>query len=321
MELRKQPTLDMLSEQRNDRLQQGIAGRAEVRSTGGCFGAAARVHRQTRLTQGSGGNVMATFHVIAGASEIPEHPAIRKIGIDDLRQALEKGWDDFAAFPSQALFIVLIYPIVGFVLLQLALGNATLPLVFPLVAGFALVGPLAAVGLYELSRRRELGLDTHWTHVFDVLKSPSIFAIAALGVVLLILFSAWIMSAHSIYMALMGPYPPDSVFAFLNDVLTTDRGWLLILIGNAVGFVFASIALAIGAISFPMLVDRDVGAAAAVWTSIRTVLANPMAMAAWGFVVGSLLLLGSLPFFIGLAVVMPLLGHASWHLYRSVVVR
>ncbi len=264
---------------------------------------------------------MATFHVIAGASDTPENPAIRKIGFGDLKQALAKGWQDFAAFPSQALFIILIYPIVGFVLLQLALGNATLPLIFPLVAGFALVGPLAAVGLYELSRRRELGLDTHWTHAFDVLKSPSIFAIAALGIVLLILFSAWMISAHAIYMALMGPYAPDSALSFLNDVLTTERGWMLIVIGNAVGFLFAAIVLAIGAISFPMLVDRDVGAAAAVWTSIRTVIANPITMSAWGFIVGSLLLLGSLPFFIGLAVAMPLLGHASWHLYRRVVGR
>jgi len=264
---------------------------------------------------------MATFHVIAGASETPENPTIRKIGLGDLRQALVKGWQDFAAFPSQALFIVLIYPIVGFILLQLAIGNATLPLIFPLIAGFALVGPLAAVGLYELSRRREMGLDTRWTHAFDVLKSPSIFAIAALGIVLLILFSIWMMSAQSIYMALMGPYPPDSIQSFVRDVLTTEAGWILILAGNAVGFLFATLALTIGAISFPMLVDRDVGAAAAVWTSIRVVLANPVTMAIWGFIVGSLLLLGSLPFFIGLAVVMPLLGHASWHLYRRVVGR
>ncbi|MBY0531059.1 MAG: DUF2189 domain-containing protein [Xanthobacteraceae bacterium] len=264
---------------------------------------------------------MATFHVIAGASETPKNPAIRKIGLGDLRQALVKGWDDFAAFPSQALFIILIYPIVGFVLLQLAIGNATLPLIFPLIAGFALVGPLAAVGLYELSRRRELGLDTHWTHAFDVLRNPSIFAIAALGIVLLILFSAWMVSAHAIYMALMGPYAPDSIQSFLHEVLTTRAGWMLIAIGNAVGFVFAVVVLAIGAISFPMLVDRDVGAAAAVWTSIRTVIANPVTMAIWGFIVGSLLLLGSLPFFVGLAVVMPLLGHASWHLYRRAVAR
>lgn len=264
---------------------------------------------------------MATFHVIAGASETPENPSIRKIGVGDLRQALRKGWNDFAAFPSQALFIVLIYPIIGFVLLQLALGNATLPLIFPLVAGFALVGPLAAVGLYELSRRREMGLDTRWTHAFDVLRSPSIFAIAALGIVLLILFTAWMMLAQSIYLAFMGPYAPDSMQSFLHDVLTTEAGWMLIVVGNAVGFLFAVAALAIGAISFPMLVDRDIGAAAAVLTSIRAVIANPVTMGIWGFIVGSLLLLGSLPFFIGLAVVMPLLGHASWHLYRRVVGR
>ena len=264
---------------------------------------------------------MATFHIIAGASETPESPTIRKIGIGDLRQALVKGWQDFAAYPSQALFIVLIYPIVGFVLLQLTIGNATLPLIFPLVAGFALVGPLAAVGLYELSRRREMGLDTQWTHAFDALKNPSIFAIAALGIVLLILFSVWMMSAQSIYMVFMGPYAPDSIQSFLREVLTTDAGWMLIAVGNAVGFVFAAIVLAIGAISFPMLVDRDVGAAAAVWTSIRAVIANPITMGVWGFIVGALLLLGSLPFFVGLAVVMPLLGHASWHLYRRVVGR
>jgi uncharacterized membrane protein len=264
---------------------------------------------------------MATFHVIAGASETPQNPTIRKIGVGDLTQALIRGWGDFAAFPSQALFVVLIYPIIGFVLFQLAIGNATLPLIFPLVAGFALVGPLAAVGLYELSRRRELGLDTHWTHAFDVLRRPSIFAIAALGVVLLILFTAWMISAQSIYLALMGPYAPDSADSFLREVLTTDNGWMLIALGNAVGFLFAAVVLTIGAISFPMLVDRDVGAAAAVWTSIRTVIANPLTMAIWGFIVGSLLLLGSLPFFIGLAVVMPLLGHASWHLYRRVVGR
>lgn len=264
---------------------------------------------------------MATFHVISGASETPEHPTVRKIGIGDLKQALVKGWQDFAAFPSQAIFIVLIYPIVGFILGRLAIGTATLPLLFPLVAGFALVGPFAAVGLYELSRRRELGLDTHWTHVFDVLRSPSIFAIGALGIVLMILFIAWMLTAQSIYQALFGPYAPESILGFLREVLTTETGWMLILIGNAVGFVFAAVVLTIGAISFPMLVDRDVGAAVAVQTSIRTVLANPVTMAVWGFIVGTLLLLGSLPFFVGLAVVMPLLGHASWHLYRRAVGR
>ena len=264
---------------------------------------------------------MATFHVITGASDTPAHPAIRKIGIGDLKQALIKGWDDFAAYPSQAIFIVLIYPIVGFVLGRLAIGSATLPLLFPLIAGFALVGPIAAVGLYELSRRRELGLESSWTHAFDVLKSPSIYAIAALGILLMIIFFAWMAAAQSIYQSLFGPYAPDSILGFLSEVLTTTAGWQLILIGNAVGFLFAALVLVIGAISFPMLVDRDVGAGVAVITSVRTVLANPVTMAIWGFIVGALLIIGSLPFFAGLAVVMPLLGHASWHLYRRAVAR
>jgi uncharacterized membrane protein len=264
---------------------------------------------------------MATFHVITGASDTPAHPAIRKIGIGDLKQALIKGWDDFAAYPSQAIFIVLIYPIVGFILGRLAIGSATLPLLFPLIAGFALVGPIAAVGLYELSRRRELGLESSWTHAFDVLKSPSIYAIAALGILLMIIFFAWMAAAQSIYQSLFGPYAPDSILGFLSEVLTTTAGWQLILIGNAVGFLFAALVLVIGAISFPMLVDRDVGAGVAVITSARTVLANPVTMAVWGFIVGTLLIIGSLPFFAGLAVVMPLLGHASWHLYRRAVAR
>jgi uncharacterized membrane protein len=264
---------------------------------------------------------MATFHVITGASDTPAHPAIRKIGIGDLKQALIKGWDDFAAYPSQAIFIVLIYPIVGFILGRLAIGSATLPLLFPLIAGFALVGPIAAVGLYELSRRRELGLESSWTHAFDVLKSPSIFAIAALGILLMIIFLAWMAAAQAIYQSLFGPYAPDSILGFLTEVLTTTAGWQLILIGNAVGFLFAALVLVIGAISFPMLVDRDVGAGVAVITSVRTVLANPVTMAVWGFIVGTLLIIGSLPFFAGLAVVMPLLGHASWHLYRRAVAR
>lgn len=262
---------------------------------------------------------MANFHVITGASDTPAHPAIRKLTFDDLRDALARGWDDFAAFPSQAIFIILIYPIVGFLLGRAAVGNAVLPLLFPLMAGFALLGPIAAVGLYELSRRREAGLDSTWTHAFDVLKKPSIFAIAALGVTLMILFVAWLTAAQSIYQALFGPYAPESIGGFLSEVLNTSAGWQLILIGNFVGFLFALVVLTISAISLPMLVDRDVGAGAAVWTSIRTVAANPVVMAAWGVIVAVLLALGSLPFFAGLAIVLPLLGHATWHLYRKAV--
>jgi uncharacterized membrane protein len=264
---------------------------------------------------------MATFHVIAGASARPAHPAIRKIGVADLKEALRQGWNDFAEIPTHAIFVCLIYPIIGFALGRLAVGYAVLPLLFPLIAGFALVGPLAAVGLYELSRRREAGLDSSWWHVFDVLKSPSIGAIAALGIILMIIFLCWLYTAQAIYQSLFGLNAPDSAKQFLHEIMNTSQGWWLIVLGNAAGFLFALVTLVISAISFPLLLDRDVGAWVAVETSVRAAWKNPVTMAIWGIIVAALLVIGSLPFFIGLAVVMPVLGHATWHLYRHVVER
>jgi uncharacterized membrane protein len=262
---------------------------------------------------------MAHMHVIAGGSEGLARPAIRKIGVEDIRHALLRGVEDFMAKPSHMMFVCVIYPLVGFFLGALTLGYNALPLLFPLAAGFALIGPLAAVGLYEISRRRERGLASTWHHALDVLRSPAIGSIAALGVVLMVIFFAWLATAQAIYQSLFGVLPPQSLAAFLHDVFTTEAGWMLILLGNAAGFLFAVLVLAISVVSFPLLLDRDIGAAAAIMTSLRAVAANPVIMAAWGLIVAALLLLGSLPAFVGLAVTVPVLGHATWHLYRRVV--
>ncbi|MBV8754974.1 MAG: DUF2189 domain-containing protein [Hyphomicrobiales bacterium] len=262
---------------------------------------------------------MAMSHVITGAGEGPAHLAVRTVSFADLKAALAKGVDDFSAMPSHALFLCIIYPIAGLVLGRLAIGYDVLPLLFPLMAGFALVGPFAAIGLYEMSRRREQGLDISWRHVFDVRHRPTFAAIVTLGVLLMAIFLVWIAVAQAIYIATFGYLPAASIPDFFQRVLTTPEGWTLIVVGNAVGFLFAVLVLSISVVSFPLLIDRDVGAAGAIVTSWRVVLANPVTMAAWGFIVAVLLVLGSIPLLFGLAVVMPVLGHATWHLYRRAV--
>jgi uncharacterized membrane protein len=262
---------------------------------------------------------MAYSHVLLGAETSSTHVTVRHISVKDLGSALRDGLADFNAMPTHAIFLCLVYPIIGLVAARLAFGYSVLPLIYPLATGFALVGPFAALGLYELSRRREMGLDVSVARSFDVLRSSSIGAIIALGFLLLVVFGIWLAVANAIYVATFGYAEPASLIQFTGDVLTTREGWTLIALGNGVGLLFAALVLTIGAVSFPLLVDRDVGAAVALMTSIQVVLKNPVTMAVWGLMVAGLLLIGSLPFFLGLTVVVPVLGHATWHLYRRAV--
>jgi uncharacterized membrane protein len=262
---------------------------------------------------------MTNAHILVGASANPAQPVVRRISPSDLYQALAHGIDDFTAMPSHAVFLCVIYPLLGIFLIALTFGSALLPLAFPIAAGFALVGPLAAIGLYELSRRREAGLDSSSSHALDVLHSPSLGAIVALGVLLMAIFLIWLAVADAIYIANFGYGSPASLHQFVSDVVNTRAGWNLIIVGTGVGFLFAVVALTISVISFPLLLDRDVGAAVALATSIRVVAENPVTMALWGLIVAALLVIGSIPFFLGLTVVMPVLGHATWHLYRRAV--
>src|SRR5215471_15851879 len=262
---------------------------------------------------------MPNLHVLTGAGESPAYPIVRKIGFADLKDAVAKGIGDFWAVPTHVIFLAIIYPLVGLFLARMAFGLGVVPLLYPLAAGYALIGPFAAIGLYEMSRQREQGVDVNWKHAFGVLRSPSLDAIAALGMVLMIVFLIWLVVAESLFQSLFGYGSPESIRRFVSEVLTTSAGWTLIIAGNAIGFLFAAFVLTIGVVSFPLLLDRDVGAVVAAQTSVRAVLRNPLMIAAWGLFVAAALVIGSLPFFVGLAVVMPVLAHASWHLYRKVV--
>jgi uncharacterized membrane protein len=259
------------------------------------------------------------LHVITGAGESRADPVVRKIGFADLKDAVAKGIDDFWAMPTHVIFLAIIYPLVGLILARMTFGYDLMPLLFPLAAGFALIGPFAAIGLYEMSRQREQGVDVKLEHVLGVLRCPSLDGIAALGTILMIVFLIWLATAQLLYQSLFGSGSPESIGQFFSDILTTSEGWILIIAGNGIGFLFAVFVLTISVVSFPLLLDRDVGAIVAMRTSVRAVLRNPLMMAAWGLFVAVALVIGSLPLFVGLAVVMPVLAHSTWHLYRKVV--
>ncbi len=263
---------------------------------------------------------MAHTDIILPAEPATTLPAVRSISPRDLLDVLAKGVDDFRAMPTHVIFLSLIYPVAGLAIARWTFGYDIVPMLYPLIAGFALIGPFAAVGLYELSRRRELGLDTSWKHAFDIVHSPSLWSILALGLLLLAIFGVWLAVAHGLYVAHFGEDErPIPLAEFANRILATPQGYSLIVTGNAVGFLFALAAFALSAVSFPLLLDRNVGMPAAIVTSLKAILKNPFTMALWGVIVALGLALGSLPFLFGLAVVMPILGHASWHLYRKVV--
>lgn len=248
-------------------------------------------------------------------------PVVRRIGLADLRDSLVQGARDFEACRTDVIFLCLIYPVAGLIMARIAFDYGLLPLIFPLISGFALIAPLFGVGLYEISRRRERGVETSWTDVFGVLRSPALGSIAVLGSLLLALFALWLFAANLLYTVTLGPDAPVSALAFARDAVTTPAGWTMITVGVGLGFLFALAVLVISVVSFPLLLDRDVGVATAIQTSIRAVMQNPLPMAAWGLIIAAGLVIGTIPLLVGLAIVLPILGHATWHLYRKVVTR
>lgn len=245
-------------------------------------------------------------------------PAIRRIAVADLRDVLAKGYEDFTLSRTHVIFLCLIYPVIGLVLARTVVGEGMFQMLFPIASGFALIGPFVGIGLYEMSRQREQGAPVNWATAFQVLRSPSAGAIAVLGLLLTAIFLAWVFTAQSIYDMTLGPHLPNSVATFVHDVVATPAGWTLIGAGIGVGFLFAVLVFTISVVTFPLLIDRqDIGLDVAIGTSFRAVIANPWPMAIWGMIVAGSLVLGSIPLFVGLAFVMPILGHATWHLYRK----
>lgn len=251
--------------------------------------------------------------------------AVSRISVRDLKEVLAKGFDDFMAYRTDIIFLIVVYPIISLLVIAASFRYELIPLVFPVVSGSAILGPFVGIFLYEMSRRRELNLQRHhadshsWANAIGVVRSRNFGAIMLLGAMLVAMYLLWLLCAWGIYQATTGPTRAETVGRFIHDLFLTEAGWWLIAVGCGVGFLFAVAALVTTVVAFPMLLDRDVGLGTAVQTSVRAALANPAPIAVWGLIVAGGLVAGAIPLFIGLVVVMPVLCHATWHLYRKLV--
>jgi uncharacterized membrane protein len=249
----------------------------------------------------------------------PGRLIVHRITYSDLRTVLAKGVDDFNADPTHYVFLCALYPVIGFLLWKLVIGAGSLELFFPLISGFALIGPIAAVGIYEMSRRREAGAAVSWTDAFLVLRSPGLSQIIKLALLFAAIFVVWLLAADLLYRFTLGRLAPQSAGIFFDDIFTTVPGWAMLIVGNLLGFCFAMLALVLGTVSFQAVLDLNVSAETALRASIRVAQINPGPVALWGLIVAVSLALGTITLLIGLALALPILSHASWHLYRRLI--
>lgn len=246
-------------------------------------------------------------------------PVVRTISVADVNQAWAQGLRDFRAAPAYGLVFGGLCAVAGLVIILGAIALDLGYLAYPLTAGFAFVGPFVAVGLYEVSRRREANMALTWSTVLGAVFAPRNRQLAWMGLLILFFFIVWIYQVQLLVALFLGTHSFSSLHEFLIALTSTSEGIIFLLLGNAIGALLSIALFSVTFVSLPLLLDRDIDFVSAVITSVRAVVANPLAAIGWAITITLLLILASLPFFLGLVVVLPILAHTSWHLYRRIV--
>lgn len=240
-------------------------------------------------------------------------PAVRSLAFSDLGAVLGAGLADFRRAPQFGLFFSGVYVLVGFGLLWLGAGHVSWILTTSL--GFPLVAPFAAAGLYEVSRRIEQDQPLNWAEVLGIVWRERTRQLPWLGAIIVIYFMFWTFLAHMIFALFMGLSPMTDVSQSWAIFLTPE-GMTMIAVELAVGAVLAFLLFALTVVSLPLVLDREVDFVTAMLLSFQVVSRNRLVMLVWAFVIAVLSLVALLPWFLGLFLVLPVLGHATWHLYR-----
>lgn len=246
-------------------------------------------------------------------------PSVRRAAWSDLIAALSAGWTDFRRAPLIGLLVGGLYGLGGLTLLGLLELREYRGLTFPLIAGFALIGPFCGTILYEMSRRMEHGGRLDWRDVPSMIAATARKQILYHGFILMFWLAVWSRVGLVIYYTHFG-LTPMPVWEVIGELLTTPRGWSFLIVGHLFGAVFAGVAYSLSVLAFPFLLDRDADFITAMVMSFQAVLSSPVVMLAWGGAIGVMLAIAALPLFAGLTIVLPVLGHASWHLYRRLVI-
>jgi len=234
----------------------------------------------------------------------------------DLRAILAAGWADFRAFPQFGLFFAAVYVAAGMFLVYALVAWGEAIWLVPAAAGFPLLAPFVAVGLYEVSRRREAAMPMSWRAVLGALRGRGDDQIIGMGVVLFVAFAFWVIVAHGIFYIF---FAQSGLVAETTDFFFTFAGISMLVVGGAIGAIMALAFFAITVVSLPMLVDRDVDCISAIIVSLAAMRSNRGVLLAWALTIAVALFLAMLPLFLGLLVVLPVLAHATWHLYRRAV--